>query len=75
MAKRKSLPGLGARYGIKLRKQYAQVHFLLKSKRSCPSCGSKKFGRTAVGIWECKKCSSKFTSQAYTIVNRKEAKV
>jgi large subunit ribosomal protein L37Ae len=67
MAKKKSLKGLGARYGIKLRKQYSQVHFLLKSKRSCPSCGSKKFGRKAVGIWECKKCGFKITGTAYDV--------
>ena len=34
MAKaKKSLKGLGARYGIKLRKQYTKVHFTLKQKR------------------------------------------
>ena len=37
MAKaKKSLKGLGARYGIKLRKQYTKVHFTLKQKRNCP---------------------------------------
>ena len=37
MAKaKKSLKGLGARYGIKLRKQYTKVHLQLKQKRSCP---------------------------------------
>jgi len=42
MAKtKKSLKGLGARYGIKLRKQYTQIHFQLKEKRACPECGSK----------------------------------
>ena len=35
MAKaKKSLKGLGARYGIKLRKQYTKVHFTLKQKRN-----------------------------------------
>jgi len=67
MVKRKSLPGLGARYGIKLRKQYAQIHFLLKAKRSCPLCGSKKFGRKAVGIWVCKKCNFKIAGTAYDV--------
>ena len=56
MAKaKKSLKGLGARYGIKLRKQYTKVHFTLKQKRNCPECGSQTFGRDAVGIWSCKK--------------------
>ena len=50
MAKaKKSLKGLGARYGIKIRKQYTKIHLRLKEKRSCPECGSKTFGRDAVG--------------------------
>ena len=67
MAKKKSLKGLGARYGIKLRKQYTKVHFLLKAKRTCPSCGSKKFSREAVGIWKCKKCGFKIAGTAYDV--------
>ncbi len=67
MAKRKSLKGLGARYGIKPRKQYTQIHLQMKSKRSCPYCGSKKFGREAVGIWACKKCGFKIAGTAYDI--------
>ena len=41
MAKaKKSLKGLGARYGIKIRKQYTKIHLQLKEKRTCPECGS-----------------------------------
>ena len=67
MGKGKSLKGLGARYGIKPRKQFTQVHKILKSKRKCPDCGSAKFGREAVGIWKCKKCSFKIAGTAYDI--------
>ena len=68
MAKKKgSFKGLGARYGIKLRKQYSLVHEVLKSKRKCPECGSIKFGRQAVGIWNCKKCGFKIAGSAYDI--------
>ncbi|MEK6931486.1 MAG: 50S ribosomal protein L37, partial [Thermoproteota archaeon] len=49
MAKNKSLKGLGARYGIKIRKQYTKIHFQLKEKRTCPECGSQQFTRDAVG--------------------------
>ena len=65
--KKKSLSGLGARYGIKPRKQFTQVHHLLKSIRKCPECGSLKFGREAVGIWSCKKCTFKVAGSAYDI--------
>jgi large subunit ribosomal protein L37Ae len=64
---KKSLKGLGAWHGIKLRKQYTKIHFQLKEKRACPECGSKSFGRDAVGIWSCKKCSYKVAGTAYDI--------
>ena len=67
MKKKKSLKGLGARYGIKIRKQYTKIHFTLKQKRACPRCGSAKFGRDAVGIWSCKKCLYKVAGTAYDI--------
>ena len=68
MAKKKMvLKGLGARYGIKPRKQYSLVHKVLKSKRKCPECGSVKFGRQDVGIWSCKKCGFKIAGLAYDI--------
>jgi large subunit ribosomal protein L37Ae len=67
MAKKKSLKGLGARYGIKLRKQYTKIHLQLKEKRICPDCGSKKFTRDAVGIWSCKKCNFKIAGTAYDV--------
>jgi large subunit ribosomal protein L37Ae len=67
LAKKKSLKGLGARYGIKIRKEYTKIHFQLKEKRNCPECGSIQFGRKAVGIWECKKCAFKIAGTAYGI--------
>ena len=65
--KRGSLKGLGARYGIKIRKKYSVVHRVLKSKRKCPECGSLQFGRQVVGIWGCKKCGLKIAGHAYDI--------
>jgi len=68
LAKKKGyLKGLGARYGIKLRKKYSIVHKVLKSKRKCPECGSLRFGRQDVGIWSCKKCEFKIAGLAYDI--------
>jgi len=62
-----TLKGLGARYGIKPRKQYSRVHAILKAKRKCPECGSIQFGRQVVGIWSCKKCEFKIAGLAYDI--------
>lgn len=67
MATSKTLKGLGPKYGIKLRKQYTQVHRSLKLDRICPECGSKQFGRDAVGIWSCKKCGFKIAGTAYDV--------
>ncbi|MBM3896418.1 MAG: 50S ribosomal protein L37 [Thaumarchaeota archaeon] len=67
MAKGSSLKGLGNKYGLKPRKQYTQVHVLLKTKRKCPDCGSVKFVRKAVGIWYCKKCGFKVAGSAYDV--------
>jgi len=68
LAKKKGyLKGLGARYGIKIRKKYSIVHRVLKSNRKCPECGSLRFGRQDVGIWSCKKCEFKIAGLAYDI--------
>jgi len=65
--KRTSLKGLGARYGIKIRKRYSIVHNTMKAKRKCPECGSFQFGRQVIGIWACKKCGFKIAGTAYDI--------
>jgi len=65
--KRTSLKGLGARYGIKIRKRYSIVHKTMKAKRKCPECGSFQFGRQVIGIWACKKCGFKIAGLAYDI--------
>ena len=65
--KRTSLKGLGARYGIKIRKSYSLVHRRMKAKRKCPECGSLQFGRKVIGIWACKKCGFKIAGTAYDI--------
>jgi large subunit ribosomal protein L37Ae len=64
--KQKPLKGLGARYGIKPRKQFTQVHHLLKSQRKCPECGGPVI-REVVGIWSCKKCTFKIAGTAYDV--------
>ena len=38
-----------------------------KGKHICPYCKAPKVKRIAAGIWECKKCNSKFTGKAYSI--------
>ena len=62
-----SLKGLGAKFGATVRKRYGAVYRTLKKSRKCPSCGSKRFSRVALGIWLCPKCHFKMASGAYDI--------
>ncbi|MBI2183330.1 MAG: 50S ribosomal protein L37 [Thaumarchaeota archaeon] len=61
----KSLVGLGAKYGATVRKRYTRVMQTLHTKRRCPSCGSWKLKRQAVGIWTCRSCGYKVAGGAY----------
>lgn len=62
-----SLKGLGVKFGAKVRKRYGAVYRILKKNRKCPSCGSRRFSRIALGIWRCPKCHFKVASGAYDI--------
>ena len=57
----------GARYGRKVRHRFAKIESEQKKAHKCPYCGEPKVKRIAAGIWNCKKCSAKFTGKAYTI--------
>jgi large subunit ribosomal protein L37Ae len=63
---KQSLSGLGAKYGATVRKRYTRIYRELKAKRNCPSCGSRRFSRSAVGVWKCGKCGYTVASGAYT---------
>jgi large subunit ribosomal protein L37Ae len=63
---KQSLTGLGVKYGATVRKRYTRIHRELKSRRSCPSCGSSDFARKAVGLWKCGKCGYTATGGAFS---------
>lgn len=60
--------GLGARYGRKIRKRLSDIFELKRAKYKCPYCLKLGVKRVASGIWYCKKCKSKFTAGAYSLV-------
>ena len=62
-----SVKRFGARYGRRLKHRLAKIEAVLRGKHECPYCKSQKVKRVAVGIWQCRKCSSKFTGKAYSI--------
>lgn len=57
----------GTRYGRTIREKVAKIENELRGKHKCPYCAALKAKRIAAGIWECKKCTSKFTGAAYSV--------
>lgn len=57
----------GARYGRTVKLRLAKIERMQKQPQKCPFCLKKKAKRIAMGIFECGKCSSKFTGKAYTV--------
>jgi len=63
----KSIKRFGARYGRKTKHKFAKIEAVLKGKHKCPYCNYEKVKRISAGIWQCKKCNSKFTGKAYSV--------
>jgi len=61
----KSAGRFGAKFGVGIRKRLVKVESKQKKKFKCPKCVFKKIKRTAIGIFECKKCNAKFSGGAY----------
>ena len=61
----KSAGRFGSRYGRKIRQRVIDIEQKQKAKHQCPHCNKWSIKRLAVGIFECKKCNSKFTGKAY----------
>ena len=62
-----TLKGLGSKFGAPVRKRFSRIALLKRMRRSCPSCGSRRLKREAVGIWTCRKCGFKVASEAYDV--------
>jgi large subunit ribosomal protein L37Ae len=57
----------GVRYGRTLKHKLAKIEVEQKQQHKCPYCGKPKVSRVSFGIWQCDKCSAKFTAKAYTV--------
>lgn len=55
----------GPRYGFTLRRRYAEVVEKSRKLYPCPSCGAVKAKRIGTGIWQCRRCGTKFAGRAY----------
>jgi large subunit ribosomal protein L37Ae len=61
----KSAGRFGSRYGRKIRQRVVDIEQKQKAKHQCPHCNKWSVKRLAAGIFQCKKCDSKFTGKAY----------
>jgi large subunit ribosomal protein L37Ae len=55
----------GSRYGIGVRKRWLKVSQKQAEAFECPSCGYARVKREAAGIFDCRKCGSRFSGGAY----------
>ncbi len=62
-----SIKRFGARYGRRPKHKFAQIEAMQKDSYICPSCNQKKVKRISAGIWQCRKCNTKFAGRAYDV--------
>ncbi|MDH5401265.1 MAG: 50S ribosomal protein L37ae [Candidatus Heimdallarchaeota archaeon] len=56
----------GVRYGSRLRKRIREIDSTAKIYHRCPQCRLMSVKKQSIGIWECRKCSTKYTGGAWT---------
>ncbi len=65
--KTKSTARFGPRYGAVVKEKARAIESKQRKKQKCPFCKKQSVKRTAKGLWWCKSCKKKFTSQAYYV--------
>jgi large subunit ribosomal protein L37Ae len=56
---------MGPRYGIRIRRRVLELDRVRKRSAACPRCSTVTLGRVASGIYECRRCGTRFASNAY----------
>ena len=62
-----SVARFGALYGKRTKAKVLTVEKIQKAPQKCPYCSRPAAKRMSVGIFQCKKCDSKFTGKAYKV--------
>jgi len=73
--KAKSIKRFGPRYGRTIKKRFGKLEVEQRKLHKCPFCNQIKVKRLSRGIWQCRKCDSKFTGKAYTLAKIKKSAV
>jgi large subunit ribosomal protein L37Ae len=69
-----SIKRFGPRYGRTVKHKVGMVENMRRKSTKCPYCNYDAVSRLSAGIWQCKKCNSKFAGKAYTFSKKKSIK-
>jgi large subunit ribosomal protein L37Ae len=56
---------MGPRYGIRIRRRVLEIDRARARASPCPRCSTVTLKRVASGIFECRRCGTRFASNAY----------
>ncbi|MGA7923954.1 MAG: 50S ribosomal protein L37ae [Thermoplasmata archaeon] len=56
---------MGPRYGIRIRRRVLDIDRSASHDWACPRCSTVTLHRVASGVYECRRCGTRFASQAY----------
>jgi large subunit ribosomal protein L37Ae len=60
-----SVAWMGPRYGIRIRRRVLEIDRARSRASACPRCSTVTLHRVASGIFECRRCGTRFASNAY----------
>jgi large subunit ribosomal protein L37Ae len=56
---------MGPRYGIRIRRRVLDIDRARSPNTACPRCSTVTLRRVASGVFECRRCGTRFASGAY----------
>jgi large subunit ribosomal protein L37Ae len=56
---------MGPRYGIRIRRRVIDIDRARARPAACPRCSTMTIHRVASGIFECRRCGTRYASNAY----------
>ncbi len=56
---------MGPRYGIRIRRRVLDIDRARGKAAACPHCSTVTLARVASGVYECRRCHTRYASGAY----------